>query len=208
MSTLASSPSIRPIAVAFIVGLAAILGAWGFQLIGGYVPCKLCLQQRIPYYVGLPLLLLAALLARPAPALARLAAFAAGVAFLVGAGIGTYQAGAEWGFWEGPSDCGGGVAPTVNAEDLLAQMQATNLVSCTEAAIRILGLSFAGWNVVAAGFVAIAAFAAALLPSRSGLARGSAAKSAGVEPSDLRRVEVRPRMALRWGNRPNRAIAS
>lgn len=166
MPALASPPSIRPLTVAFVVGLAAILGAWGFQLIGGYVPCKLCLQQRVPYYVGLPLLVLAALLARPAPALARLLAFAAGAAFLIGAGIGAYQAGAEWGFWDGPSDCGGGVAPTVNAEDLLAQMQATKLVSCTEAAIRILGLSFAGWNVVAAGFVAIAAFIAALVPGR------------------------------------------
>ena len=33
-------------------GLAAIATAWGFQLIGGYVPCKLCLEQRIPYYLS------------------------------------------------------------------------------------------------------------------------------------------------------------
>ncbi|MEP3665226.1 MAG: disulfide bond formation protein B, partial [Roseibium sp.] len=36
-------------------GLAAIATAWGFQLVGGFVPCKLCLEQRIPYYAGLPL---------------------------------------------------------------------------------------------------------------------------------------------------------
>ena len=47
------------VAPAFVLalGLATILGAWGFQLIGGYVPCALCLEQRVPYYVGLPLVL-------------------------------------------------------------------------------------------------------------------------------------------------------
>jgi disulfide bond formation protein DsbB len=161
MTAFAAPVPLRPIMVGLLVGLAAILGAWGFQLIGGFVPCKLCLQQRIPYYIGLPLLLVAAVLARPAPRLARLAAGLAGIVFLVGAGIGGYQAGAEWGWWPGPSDCGGGTAPVLDAGDLLAQMQTTRLVSCTEAAIRVLGLSFAGWNVVAAGFVALAAFAAA-----------------------------------------------
>ena len=27
---------------------------------------------------------------------------------LYGAGLGVYHAGAEWGFWPGPTDCGGG----------------------------------------------------------------------------------------------------
>ena len=41
-------------AVVSVVGLATIATAWGFELIGGFIPCKLCLQERIPYYVGLP----------------------------------------------------------------------------------------------------------------------------------------------------------
>ncbi|WP_181704570.1 disulfide bond formation protein B [Chthonobacter rhizosphaerae] len=154
---------VLPLAAAFAVGLAAIAAAWGFQLIGGYVPCKLCYQQRIPYYVGLPLLLVAFLLRRRAPALARVAAGLGGLAFLVGAALGGYQAGAEWGFWPGPSDCGGGTGPTTNAGDLLSQMRATRLVSCTEASWRLLGLSFAGWNMVASGFVAVAALAGAVV---------------------------------------------
>ena len=44
-------------AIVLSVGLATILGAWGFELIGNYVPCKLCLEQRLPYYVGLPVVL-------------------------------------------------------------------------------------------------------------------------------------------------------
>ena len=37
---------------------ATVGGALGFQHIGGYIPCKLCYEQRIPYYVGAPLMLL------------------------------------------------------------------------------------------------------------------------------------------------------
>ncbi len=39
----------------FLLSLATILGAWGFELIGGYTPCHLCLGERIPYYVGVPI---------------------------------------------------------------------------------------------------------------------------------------------------------
>ena len=44
-------------AAVLLLGLLTILGAWGFQVIGGYFPCKLCLEQRVPYYVGLPVAL-------------------------------------------------------------------------------------------------------------------------------------------------------
>ena len=44
------------------VGLAATVGiALGFEHIGGYIPCMLCLEQRTPYYIGVPLMLLALL---------------------------------------------------------------------------------------------------------------------------------------------------
>jgi disulfide bond formation protein DsbB len=31
-----------------VVSAATIAAAWAFELIGGYVPCALCLQERIP----------------------------------------------------------------------------------------------------------------------------------------------------------------
>jgi len=39
------------------VAMAATVGsALGFQYLGGYIPCHLCLEQRTPYYVGVPLI--------------------------------------------------------------------------------------------------------------------------------------------------------
>ncbi len=150
--------------LAFLLGLAAIAGAWGSQLIGGFVPCKLCLEQRLPYYVGLPLLAVAIILMirDTQLALTRTLLLLAGLAFLVGLGLGVYHAGVEWHYWLGPSDCGGGVATTGDAGDLLAQIGHTKVVSCTEAAWRFAGLSFAGWNAVVSALVALLALIAAL----------------------------------------------
>ncbi|ASP34984.1 disulfide bond formation protein B [Labrenzia sp. VG12] len=146
-------------------GLIVIATAWGFQLIGGYVPCKLCLEQRIPYYAGLPLTALALfLMMRGRTGLAGLVLLAVAVIFAYGAGLGIYQAGAEWAFWAGPNDCGGGSAAPTSASNMLQALQSTRVVSCTEASWRMFGLSFAGWNAVAsAGLAGLALVAAFLL---------------------------------------------
>ncbi len=138
--------------VVTLLSAATIAAAWAFELIGGYVPCALCLEERIPYYLGVPVAL-AALLAAwfVAPArLARLLLLLAALIFAWGAYLGIYHAGAEWGFWQGPADCGAGAAPpTTSAADILSQMEGIRIVSCTEASWRFpagWGLSFAGWN--------------------------------------------------------------
>ena len=148
----------RLLLVAFLmlaVAAGAILGALGFEHIGGYQPCALCLMQRTPYYVGIPLAAVTAVAAYArAPRLLLAVLFALlGLLFLYNAGLGAYHAGVEWGFWEGPASC----APSVgvgNAADMLDQLQNAHAPSCTEATWRFLGLSFAGWNVVMSGALA------------------------------------------------------
>ncbi|MEO9629363.1 disulfide bond formation protein B [Roseibium sp.] len=157
----------KPKAIALLLlvaGLAVICTAWGFQLIGGYVPCKLCLEQRVPYYAGLPLTVFGLLLmSRSRPGLAGGMMVVVALVFAYGAGLGIYQSGAEWGFWPGPSDCGGGSAGPADATNMLSALKSTRVVSCTEASWRMFGLSFAGWNAVAsAGLALLAALSAAL----------------------------------------------
>ncbi|KAB2860512.1 MAG: disulfide bond formation protein B, partial [Bauldia sp.] len=71
--------------VVFAVGAATIAGAWGFELIGGFVPCKLCLEERLPYYVGLPMALAALLaaLAGAKPTVVRMLLIVAGLIFAI-----------------------------------------------------------------------------------------------------------------------------
>jgi len=152
---------VAPAAV-LVLGLATILGAWGFQIIGGYIPCALCLQQRVAYYVGLPIALVALVLAVTGTKsiVVRGLLLLVALAFAVNVFIGVYQAGAEWGFWPGPASCGATSAGG-GSGSLLEQIQHIRVVSCTEASWRLLGLSFAGWNaVISAALFLIALFGA------------------------------------------------
>ena len=153
------APDRRPRAAALLVaaaGFATIVTALFFQFGLGYIPCALCIQQRWPYYLGVPLALALAL---PMPeGVRRMGLVVLAIVFLAGAGLGIYHSGVEWGWWLGPSDCGGAAAPTPSGVgDLLKQIEQTRVVSCTEAAWRFLGLSMAGWNaLISAGLAAVA----------------------------------------------------
>jgi len=153
--------SMRQAALAITLGAAATVGgALVFEHVFGYVPCKLCLIQRNPYYIAIPLGLAAAILP---PRWTKVVLWLLALTFIVSAGLGAYHSGVEWGVFAGPSDCGGGAGQGVgNVGDFLNQLQNTRVVSCTEAAWRFLGLSLAGWNVlISLGLAAFAARAAA-----------------------------------------------
>ena len=142
------------------LAIAAIAGAWVFELAFGYAPCKLCLLQRWPYYIGIPLGLAAYAAGGAATSAGRVLIALFVVAFLVSAGLGFYHAGAEWKFWAGPTDCGGRIQEgPASVLDLRKSLETARVVRCDEAALRVLGLSFPGWNVLVS--IAAAGLAAA-----------------------------------------------
>lgn len=163
---------IRTLAACAVM-VAAIATAWAFQLVGSFVPCALCLEQREGYYVAIPLAVVALFAAGRRDRLARALLVGAAAAMAWSAALGIYHAGAEWAFWEGPVTCGGG-AEVREADNLLATLQETRLVSCTDASGRFVGLSFAGWNVVAASLAALLLLLAALAPRPERDERGRA----------------------------------
>lgn len=157
------------VALAVIAAAIVVLAiAWGFQLIGGFTPCKLCLEQREGYYTAIPILALVALgVALKWPAcVPRGLLVVAGLLFAISMVTGAYQAGAEWNFWAGPNDCGAGGLPTLSTGSLLEEIGQTTIIFCDEAALRVLGLSFAGWNVLSAGALMLACLGAAIWPPR------------------------------------------
>lgn len=161
-----TSPPYGPIFAAAVatasVGTVTILGAYYFQYILGLAPCPLCLDERIPYYVAIPV---AALIAVGARAHARRGLLTAGLsvvglAMLASAGLGAYHAGVEWKFWPGPADCSGPIQSFGRASDLLRQLNSVHVVRCDAAAWRFLGVSLAGYNVlISLALVAIAGWA-------------------------------------------------
>lgn len=137
-------------AVAALVAAATLVGAWGFQYIGGYIPCELCYQERMPYYFGIPLALIAALSARySGPAwLTRGCLILVGLGFVWGTYLSGYHTGVEWHFWPGPTDCSGDVSSAATTNDLMNQIQNIRVARCDVVQWSLFGLSFAGWNTV------------------------------------------------------------
>lgn len=147
----------------FAISLATLLGAWYFQYVLGYPPCPLCLQQRIPYYVVIPLSLVLAIAAhRQAPRPLLTAGFVVILAAVLGGtALGVYHSGVEWHFWPGPTDCTGPLADLGAGGSLLEQLQnPVHVVRCDAAAWRLLGISLAGYNaLISLAMTAIAGYA-------------------------------------------------
>lgn len=126
----------------FAVALATIAGAWIFEYVG-YAPCELCLMQRWAYYAAIPLAAVVALSAPTAPNVAKYGLFLLALIWAGSMVFGIYHSGVEWKWWLGPSTCGSAGGMTTGLPDLTKPV-----VLCDTPAIRILGLSLAGWNAV------------------------------------------------------------
>jgi disulfide bond formation protein DsbB len=144
------SPALTAALAVFVIAAATIAGAWYFQLVLDIRPCPLCLEQRYAYYLAIPLAALTALAAgKSAPRWLLLGALAVlAMAALGNAVLGTYHAGVEWGFWQGPTDCTGPVGNLGSAGTLLERLDTVKVIRCDEVQWRFLGLSLAGYNVL------------------------------------------------------------
>jgi disulfide bond formation protein DsbB len=148
----------RAAGLVLLIAAATIAGAWIFQAFG-IAPCELCLSERIPYYVGIPVAaatLIAAL--RKSKALMLTGFILLFLIFAFSAGFGIYHAGVEWHFWEGPTACTGStMTKATSMQDFMDQLRTVKVVRCDAVAIRIMGLSLAGWNALISAVLAVIA---------------------------------------------------
>ena len=136
----------------FLITLATILGVWVFEYYG-YAPCELCLKQRFAYYAAVPLSLLFLLISQNNPKILRTGLILLGLIMLGSCIFGIYHSGVEWKLWQGPTTCTGGGDFKGGLPDLTKKA-----VMCDQPAIRILGLSLAGWNAVVSAVTSALAF--------------------------------------------------
>jgi disulfide bond formation protein DsbB len=159
-----ADPALTAALIVAVLSALTIAGAWFFELVIKLKPCPLCLEQRWPYYIGIPLALLVALAAwRKAPRMIVIGGLVAlALLMLWGAYLGGFHAGVEWKWWEGPRECTG-TPEFGGAGGLLDRLQKINITRCDEAAWRFLGISFAGYNAM----ISLALAAIALLGGRA-----------------------------------------
>jgi len=133
---------------ATVLASATIVGAYGFQYIGGFVPCDLCYEQRNPYYVTIPILLAVIFLWTRMPQQVKTILLGvSALVFLYGMWMGGYHSGVEWAWWPGPDTCTG-VGAGINDFNALGNLADGVVIPCDRAQVRFFGLSFAGYNAI------------------------------------------------------------
>ncbi len=147
---LAANPAAAAAVAVFALSAATLAGAWYFQLVLHLPPCPLCLEERIPYHVVIPLSLLLAIAAWVrAPAKLLAVGFVVILAAaLFNVVLSAYHAGVEWHLWAGPTDCTGTPSDLKTGGALADQLRSFNVVRCDEAAWRLFGISLAGYNAL------------------------------------------------------------
>jgi disulfide bond formation protein DsbB len=163
VQSLCAHPQRTAAAVLAVGGALTICGFFFFQYVLGYPPCPLCLDQRMSYYVAVPLACLLWLGAGHGASrkVLVLGFVAVALVMLWNTGLSAYHAGVEWKFWQGPIDCSGPIKSFGSAGSLLNSLNDIKIVRCDVAAWRFLGLSLAGYDaLVSLALAAVAAFGA------------------------------------------------
>ena len=147
--------------------VATLLGALGFQYVGGLDPCVLCIYQRWPYVVVAGI----CILALTAKNLTKPALLACGVVLVAGIALAAYHIGVEQGWVAGTSACGaGGGATTV--DQLRAQIMNAPATRCDEVAWSLFEISLAGYNLlISIALAALSIFAGLRVTRQSAVAQ-------------------------------------
>ena len=107
-------------------------------------PCKLCLYQRIPYFLSI-LLIIKMLFIKKYEKVTLLILF---LVFINSAALAFYHFGIEQGFFSESLACtAGDLTKTYSKEQLLEQLK-QNTISCKDVSFRVFGLSLAAINTI------------------------------------------------------------
>ncbi len=130
--------------IIFLICSISLISAYFIEYILGHQPCNLCLIERIPYGIGLILLIFTFILKKNGKFFVLLLI----ITFIFSFAISVYHYGIEQGFFEESAVCGvKNFTENITKEDLLKQLS-VKTVSCKDVTFRIFGLSLTSINIV------------------------------------------------------------
>lgn len=161
----------RVLAISLVASAALLAGAHFFERVVGLVPCVLCLDQREAHWAALAVALAGLVSARvmKAEAAAAAAVGASALVYAVSAGLAFYHTGVEYEFWPGPALCaaGGGDGP-IDVDSLTAALEGpVEAPACDDVQWAFLGVSMAGYNLLASAGLFALTLGAALAETRA-----------------------------------------
>ena len=128
--------------IAGFSSVAVIFGAYAFEFIGGFFPCKLCYWQRYPHFLVIlifPLLYFFQI---------RSIIFVGVISMFISTTLAFYHVGVEQKYWPGPNSCTNSSIEGLTTDQLIDQIMSAPLVRCDEIAWKLVGISMAGWNAL------------------------------------------------------------
>ena len=121
-----------------------IISALIIQYWLGHEPCKLCLYERIPYFLSM-LLIIKIIFIKKYEKITLLILF---LVFMSSSVLAFYHFGIEQGFFSESLACTvGDLSKTLSKEELLQQLE-QNSIGCKDVSFRMLGLSLAAINTI------------------------------------------------------------
>ena len=130
--------------VIFAIISLTIISALIVQYWLGHEPCRLCLYERIPYFLSM-LLITKIFFIKKYERITLLILF---LVFMSSAVLAFYHFGIEQGFFSESLACTtGDLSKTLSKEELLQQLK-QNSIGCKNVSFRILGLSLAAINTI------------------------------------------------------------
>ena len=131
------------IAIFAIISLT-IISALIIQYWLGHEPCKLCLYERIPYFLSMLLIIKILFIKK----YERSTLLVLCLVFITSATLAFYHFGIEQGFFSESLVCAtGDLSKTLSKAELLQQLK-QNSISCKDVNFRILGMSLAAINTI------------------------------------------------------------
>ena len=122
----------------------AIISALAIENLLDHTPCKLCLYERIPYFLSVPLII-TIFFFKKYEKIILLVLF---LTFFSSAILALYHFGIEKSFFNEPLTCTtNDVSKTLSKEQLLEQLK-QNTISCKDVNFEIFGLSLATINAI------------------------------------------------------------
>ena len=123
-----------------LVLISAFVIEYGFD----HQPCKLCLYERIPYFLSILLIIKILFIKK----YEKITLLILSLIFVGSAALAFYHFGIEQGFFSESLACTtGDLSKTLSKEELLQQLKQNN-ISCKDVSFRILGLSLAAINTI------------------------------------------------------------
>ena len=135
--------------IIFLICLISIISAYFIEYALGHQPCNLCLIERIPYGLGLILIILNYTLIKNERFIILLLI----LIFIFSLILSFYHFGIEQGFFEESAVCGlKDTLSVITKEELLEQLQ-VKTVSCKDVTFRIFGFSLTAINIIISIFL-------------------------------------------------------